>query len=129
MGGQRHAPTALPRETNPVPIVQEYGWAPGLVWSGAINLNPPAGIRSPGRRARNESPYSLRHPGPLNSGFHTETLTNDVLLTISAQWSLYVTPGLTQFYVLPTQLYLCVLCGSENKQQLFPYTTLIDWFV
>jgi len=24
-------------------------------------------------------------------------------------------------YVLP-KLYLCVLCGSENKQQLFPYT-------
>ena len=34
-----------------------------------------------------------------------------------------------QFYVLPTQLYLCVLCGSENKQTLFPYTTLTDWFV
>jgi hypothetical protein len=24
---------------------------------------------------------------------------------------------------------LCVLCGSENKQQLFPYTALTDWFV
>ena len=34
-----------------------------------------------------------------------------------------------KFYVLPTQLYLCVLCGSENKQRLFPYTTLTDWFV
>ena len=32
-------------------------------------------------------------------------------------------------YVLPTQLYLCVLCGSQNKQRLFPYTTLTDWFV
>ena len=32
-------------------------------------------------------------------------------------------------YVLPTQLYLCVLCGSQNKQPLFPYTTLTDWFV
>jgi hypothetical protein len=31
-------------------------------------------------------------------------------------------------YVLPTQLYLCVLCGSENKQRLFPYTALMDWF-
>jgi len=29
-----------------------------------------------------------------------------------------------QFYVLPTQLYLCVLCGSQNKQGLFPYTAL-----
>jgi hypothetical protein len=34
-----------------------------------------------------------------------------------------------QFYVLPHTLYLCVLCGSENKRRLFPYTTLTDWFV
>ena len=34
-----------------------------------------------------------------------------------------------KFYVLPTQLYLCVLCGSENKQRLFPYTSLTDWFL
>jgi hypothetical protein len=26
-------------------------------------------------------------------------------------------------------VYLCVLCGSQNKQQLFPYTALTDWFV
>ena len=26
-------------------------------------------------------------------------------------------------------LYLCVLCGSENKQRLFPYTALTGWFV
>ena len=32
-----------------------------------------------------------------------------------------------KFYVLPTQLYLCVLCGSENKQLLFPYTALIGF--
>ena len=37
--------------------------------------------------------------------------------------------NIQQFYVLPTQLYLCVLCGSENKQRLFPYTTLTDWFL
>ena len=24
-------------------------------------------------------------------------------------------------------VYLCVLCGSENKQRLFPYTALTDW--
>ena len=24
--------------------------------------------------------------------------------------------------------YLYVLCGSENKQRLFPYTTLTGWF-
>jgi len=26
-------------------------------------------------------------------------------------------------------LYLCVLCGSENKQWLFPYTALTGWFL
>ena len=32
------------------------------------------------------------------------------------------------FYVLPTQLYLCVLCASENKQRLFHCTALTGWF-
>ena len=31
-------------------------------------------------------------------------------------------------YVLPTH-YLCVLCGSEHKQRLFPYTELTDQFL
>jgi hypothetical protein len=26
---------------DPVPILQEAGWAPGLVWTGAENLTPP----------------------------------------------------------------------------------------
>jgi hypothetical protein len=26
-------------------------------------------------------------------------------------------------------VYLCVLCGSQNKQRLFRYTALTDWFV
>jgi len=26
-------------------------------------------------------------------------------------------------------LYLCDLFGSENKQPLFPYTALTDWFL
>ena len=34
-----------------------------------------------------------------------------------------------QFNILPTQLYLCVLCGSQNKQRLFPYTALTCWFL
>ena len=35
--------------------------------------------------------------------------------------------NIQQFYVLPT-LYLCVLCGSENKHRLFPYIALTDFF-
>jgi len=34
------------------------------------------------------------------------------------------------FYILRSAhtVYLCVLCGSENKQRLFHCTTLTDWF-
>jgi len=41
VGDQRHAPAALPRERDPVPAVQEAGWAPGPAWKGAENLPPP----------------------------------------------------------------------------------------
>ena len=42
MRGQRHAPAALyPPGENPVPVVQEAGWAPGPVWTGVGNLAPP----------------------------------------------------------------------------------------
>ena len=46
---------------DPVPIVQEAGWAPGPVWTGAENLAP-TGIRSPDCPARSQSLYRLRYP-------------------------------------------------------------------
>ena len=39
---------------DPVPIVQEAGWAPGPVWTGAEYLAS-TGIRSPDRPARSQS--------------------------------------------------------------------------
>jgi len=36
--------------------------------------------------------------------------------------------NIQQFYVLHHTVCLCVLCGSQNKQRLFPYTTLTVWF-
>ena len=41
VGGQRHSPAALPPGKDPVSILQEAGWAPGPVWTGAENLAPP----------------------------------------------------------------------------------------
>ena len=38
---------------DPVPIVQEAGWVPGPVWTGAENLSP-TGIRSPIRPAHSQ---------------------------------------------------------------------------
>ena len=46
---------------DPAHIVQEAGWAPGPVWTGAENLAP-TGILSPDRPARSQSLYRLRYP-------------------------------------------------------------------
>ena len=40
VGGQRHAPAAFTPGKDPVPIVQEAGWAPGPIWIDAENLAP-----------------------------------------------------------------------------------------
>jgi len=46
-----------------------------------------------------------------------------------AQWSLYVPPvEHSQILRSAHTVYSCVLCGSQNKQRLFPYTLLTDWF-
>jgi len=57
VGGQRHAPAALPWERDPVLIVWEAGP------EGAENLAS-SGIRSPDRQSRSESQYRLSYPGP-----------------------------------------------------------------
>ena len=41
---------------DPVPIVQEAGWATGLVWTGAENIAP-TGIRYPDRPTCGQSLY------------------------------------------------------------------------
>ena len=63
VGGQRHTPAALPPGKDPVPTVQEVGWAPGPVWTGVENLAP-TGIRSPDRPARSESLTDYVIPTP-----------------------------------------------------------------
>jgi len=68
-----------------------------------------------------------------------------VVTICTAQWSLYVPHSGHYMYrtvvtICTTSLtfnnstfcphtVLCVLCGSQNKQPLFPYTTLTDWFL
>ena len=41
VGGERHAPTALPLGRDPVTTVYEPGWTAGPFWRGAENLAPP----------------------------------------------------------------------------------------
>ena len=68
LGGQSRVPAApYPRERDTVPIVQEAGWAPGPVWTGAENLTR-TGIRSADRPARSESSlYRLSYSGSLTA--------------------------------------------------------------
>jgi hypothetical protein len=47
-----------------VPFVQEAGWAPGPVWTGAVNYGL-TGIRSTDLPAGSESLYRVRSIGPL----------------------------------------------------------------
>jgi len=56
-------PLFIPRE-DPVSIVQEAGWTPGPVWTGAENLAP-IGIRFPDRPARSHSLYRLSYRAPI----------------------------------------------------------------
>jgi len=46
---------------DPLPIVQEAGWAPWPVWTGVKNLAPNR-IRSPDRPARSQSLFRLHYP-------------------------------------------------------------------
>ena len=55
-------PCRFPRERDAVPIVQEAGWVPGLVWTAAESLSP-TGIRFPDLPTCRESLYRLRYLG------------------------------------------------------------------
>ena len=52
---------------DPVPTVQEDGWASEPVWTVAENLAP-TGIRSPDRPALSESLYRPSYPGSYGNG-------------------------------------------------------------
>ena len=60
---------------DPVPIVQETGWASRQLWTRTESLAP-TGSQSPDRAARSESLYRLSYPGRpqvLNFSILTKT--------------------------------------------------------
>ena len=67
----------LPPRKDPVPIVQEAGWAPGLVWKGGKSR--PTGIRSLDRLVRSQSLYRQSYRAyflrPMVTQNHREVLT------------------------------------------------------
>ena len=87
VGGQRHAPAALPPGKTRYPLYRRLG---GPVWTGAENLIS-TGIRSPDRPACSESLYRLSHPGPtvslctsIYSSFHSYFLSPSLPLPLES---------------------------------------------
>jgi len=66
--------TPLPHFTpskDPVPILQEAGWAPGSVWTGGKSRRHRDSI--PKRPARSQSLYRLSYPAHTHTHTHTHT--------------------------------------------------------
>ena len=64
MGGQRHAPAALPPGKTQYPLYRRLGGPQGRS-RRVQKISSLTGIGSPDRPARNESLYRLRYPVPL----------------------------------------------------------------
>jgi len=60
VGGQPHAPAPSIPGKDPVPILQEAGWAPGPVWMGGKSR--PHRDSIPDRPARSQLLYRLSYP-------------------------------------------------------------------
>jgi len=60
VGGLPHAPAASTPGKDPVPIVQEAGWAPGPVWTGGKSRPHRDSILD--LPARSQSLYRLSYP-------------------------------------------------------------------
>ena len=115
---------------DPVPTVQEAGWVPGPVWTGAENLAP-TGIRSPDRPARSQSLYRLRYPARLISRLQNipwDGLSSATKSQSGPHYPLVTTDGLVLIYRRtftdwrPTQdgcWWLCVWMSGHSTQLYF----------
>ena len=79
VGVQRRATVALPRERDPVLIVQEAGWVAGTVSTDVDNIDATE-IRSTDLPARSQSLYWLSYPG---TGQHILSLKEPLDLNIA----------------------------------------------
>ena len=80
---------------DPVPIVQEAGWAPRPVWTNAENLAP-TGIRYPDRPVCRESLYRLSYRGPSE-------LFYNIFMTLKSQLKVLYTKSLL---LSPVELFI-----------------------
>ena len=89
MGGQGHAPAALPPGKTRYPLYRRLGGPQGR--SGRVRkISPPTGIRSPDSPARSQSLYRLRYPALQSSSQTSSLLSTTVHYTNN--WSWYKLP-------------------------------------
>ena len=74
VSGQQHAPAYFTPGKDSLPIVQEAGWAPGPVWTGADNLAPPP----PG--------FDPRTVQPVVSRYTDRAIAAQVFFKIFSNW-------------------------------------------
>ena len=74
MSGQQHAPVALYPGKDPVPILQEAGWAPWQVWTGGKSR--PHRDSIPDRPARSSVAIQTELPGPHNNNNNNNNNNN-----------------------------------------------------
>jgi hypothetical protein len=95
-----------------VPFVQEAGWAPEPVCTGAENLSS-TGFRSPDRPARSESLYRLSYRGP-------RVLPVRIIFPIKSTGRISLYTMSSNSYMF--RLYKCILhqaaCGTLGKKTI-----------
>ena len=72
---------------DPVPIVEEAGWASGPVWTGAENLAHTE-LQSPDRPARSQSLYTLHYPAHTTIRSPDHPARSQSLYTYSVRYTI-----------------------------------------
>jgi hypothetical protein len=97
---------------DPVPIVQEAGWAPGPVWTGGKSR--PTGFRSPDRPTRSQSLYRLSYPAHHLKVLETRYVVQHHTAEVKARKQ---AKSFTQFSLFFTEVYIIMLIPPwfENR--------------
>ena len=118
---------------DPIPIVQEAGWVPGPVWTGAKNLAPTE-IRFPDRPARSQSLYRLRYPAHfdcwacryINTCFTELNWNIGYLVTVLWEFTAYVDFTVVKFIVHTQSQNIChTKCSVTSKSQTIIFTQFL----
>ena len=100
---------SLPPGKDPAPNVQEAGWAPGSVSTGAENLAPTE-ILSPDRPARRQSLYRLPYPARSHEWMVCEWYESRFLWGSNCIWNFKILIKNLYWFEILNFIYVLVLC-------------------